>query len=76
MVCAIRGLVHIKDPLLLIGIITRPDRAVAMSSANGLIGNGIASRYPEQVFKGPFGRCKTTTASSFPLTSNRVTTNY
>ena len=52
--------------------ITGPDGAVAMSSANGLVGTGFASR----VFKGPTSRCKTTTPSSFSLTSNRVTSNY
>ena len=30
----------------------------------------------ERVFKGPVGRCTTTTPCSFSLTSNRVTTNY
>ena len=35
------GMVPIKQPLLLVG----PDDAVAMSSANGLVGTGFASRY-------------------------------
>ena len=46
---------------------TEHDFAVAMSSANGLIGTGFASRYRLQrrivVFKGPVGRCKVTTPS-------------
>ena len=49
---------------------TGPDGAVAMSSANGLgshLGTGL---YPEQVFKGPMGRCRATTSSFFSLTSN------
>ena len=58
---------------------TSPDGAVAMSLANGLVGTGIASRYrlqPRAGSKGPVGRCKATTPSSFSLTSNRITTNY
>ena len=53
--------------------VTGPNGAVAMSSTNGLIGTGSN---PEQVFKAPMGRCKTTTPSSLSLNSNRVTTNY
>ena len=59
--------------------LTGPDGAVVMSSANGLVCTGFASRYgsnPERVFKDPIGRCMATTPSSFSLTSNRVTTNY
>ena len=58
---------------------TGPDGAVAMSSANGLVGTGFTSRYrlqPRAGFKDPMGRCKATTPSSLSLTSNRVTTNY
>ena len=53
--------------------------AIAMSSANGLVGTGFACRYriqPRPGFKGPMGRCKATTPSSFSLTSNGVTSNY
>ena len=39
------GVVHIKEHLLLIGKITGPGGAVAMSSANWLVGTGFASRY-------------------------------
>ena len=43
---------------------------VAMSSANGLVGNEFF------LFKAQWvGRCKATTPSSLSLTSNRVTTN-
>ena len=53
---------------------------VAMSSANGLVGTGFASRYrllPRAGFlKAQIGRCKATTLSSLSLTSNRVTTNH
>ena len=49
--------------------------AVAISSADGLIGTGFASRYRLQprtfFFKGPMGRCKATTPSS-----NKITINY
>ena len=70
------GKVHIKDPLLLTEK-TGPNGTVAMSSANGLVGSGfISGSNPEQVFKGPMGRCKATTPSSLSLTSNRFTTNY
>ena len=58
--------------------ITGADGAVAMSSANGLVGTVFASRYwlqPQRVFKGPMGRCMATTPSSLSLPSNRVTTN-
>ena len=44
-----------------------PDDAVALLSANGLVGTGFASQYrpnPEQVFKGPMDRCTVTTPSS------------
>ena len=54
------------------------DDAVAMSSANELVGAGFASRYslqPRVGFKGPMGRCLATTPSSLSLTSNRVTIN-
>ena len=67
-------MVLIKDILLLIR--TGPDGAVVMSSANGrgsYLGTGSN---PKQIFKGPMGRCKATTPTSFSLTSNRVTTNY
>ena len=60
-------------------MVTGPHGAVAMSSANGLVGTGIVSRYQLQSragFKGPMGRCKATKPSSLSLTSNRVTTNY
>ena len=59
--------------------LTGPDGVVAMSSPNGQVGTGFASRYrlqPRGIFKGPMGRGKATTPSSLPLTSNRVTTNY
>ena len=50
------------------------DDAVAMSSVNGLVDTGFASRYRLQprvgFFKGPMGRCNATTPSSFSLTSN------
>ena len=36
--------------------VTGPDGAVVMSSANGLVGTGFASRNPEQVFKDPMCR--------------------
>ena len=49
------------------------DGAVAKSSANVLVGTGIASRI---FLKGPMGRCKATTPSSFSITSKRVTPNY
>ena len=52
---------------------TGTNGAVAMSLANGLVGTGFTSRYrliPKQVFKGPVGRCKTTTSSSLSLTIN------
>ena len=53
---------------------------VAMSSANGLVGTGFASRYrllPRAgCLKAQMGRCKATTLSSLSLTSNRVTTNH
>ena len=68
---------HIKP--LFMSWSTGPDGAVVMSSANGLVGTGFASRYRLQsraVFKDPMGRCKTTTPSSLSLASNRVTTNY
>ena len=58
---------------------TGPDGAMVMSSVNGLVGTGFASRYwpnPERVFKTPVGRCMATAPSSLSLTSNRVTTNY
>ena len=58
---------------------TGPDGAVVMSSANGLVGTGSylgTGCNPERDFKGPMGRCKATTPSSFSLTSNRVTTNF
>ena len=51
--------------------------AVTMSSANGLVGTGFESQYrlqPRASFKGPLGRCKATTSSSFSLTSNMVRT--
>ena len=57
--------------------VTGSDGAMAMTSANGLVGTGFASRYrfqPRAVFKVPLGRCKATTLSSFSLDSNRVTT--
>ena len=60
-------------------VVTGPDGAVVMSSANGPVGTGFASHTgsnPERVFKGPMGRCMATTLSSLSLTSNRVTTNY
>ena len=59
--------------------VTSPDGAVAMSSANGLVGTGShlgTGSNPVRVFKGPMGRCKATTHSSLTLTSNRVTINY
>ena len=59
--------------------LTSPDGVVAMTSANGLVGTGFASRYrlqPRTIFKHPMGRCKATTPSSLSLTSNRVTTKY
>ena len=71
-------MVHIKEPFLLIKK-TGPDGTVAMSLANGLVVLGShldTVSNPEQVFKGPVGRCKAITPSSFSLTSNRVTTNY
>ena len=40
----VSGMVHIKEPLLLIGN-TSPDGAVVMSSANGLVGTGFTSQY-------------------------------
>ena len=58
-------------------LIISPDGAVAISLANGLVGTGFASQYwlqPRVDFKGPVGRCKATTPSSFSLTSNRFTT--
>ena len=61
------------------GSLTSPDGAVVMPSATGLVATeshlGTGSN-PERVFKGPFGRCKATTPSSFSLTSDRVNTNY
>ena len=48
------GMMHIKEPLLLIGG-TGPDGAVA----NWLVGTGFAAR----VLKGPMGRCKATILS-------------
>ena len=57
---------------------TGPNGAVAMSSANGLVVTGFASRYrlqTEWVFKGPMGRCKATTHSYFSLTGLLLTTN-
>ena len=72
------GMVHIKEPLLLIRK-TGADGAVVMSSANGLVGTGFASRYrlqPRVGLKDPMGRCMATTPSSLSLTSNRITTNY
>ena len=46
---------------------TGPDGAVAMSSANALVGTGFASRYRlQRVFKGSMG--KATTPSSLSLT--------
>ena len=56
-------------------LIYQPQWTVSMSSANGLIGTGFASRY-RCVFKGPMGMCKATTPSSLSLTSNRVTAIY
>ena len=38
------GMMHIKDPMLLIGK-TGPDGTVVKSSANGLVDTGFASRY-------------------------------
>ena len=57
---------------------TGPDGTVAMSSVNGLVGTGFASRYRLQPRAVPVGvgRCKAITPSSFSLTSNGVTTNY
>ena len=55
---------------------TDTDGTVAMSSANGLVGTGFATRYRLQPRAGQMGRCKTTTPSSPSLTSSRVTTNY
>ena len=58
---------------------TGHDGAVVMSSANGLVGTGIASQYrlqPRAGFKGTMGRGMATAPSSLSLTSNRVTTNY
>ena len=52
---------------------TGPDDAVDMSSANGLVGTGFASRYrlqPRAGFHRPLHP-----PSSLSLTSNRVTTN-
>ena len=43
MLCHVYGMVHIKQPLLLIR--TGPDGTVVMSSANGLVGTGFASQY-------------------------------
>ena len=37
------------------------------------LGTGSNTKH---ICKGPMGRCKATTPSSFSLTSNRVTTNY
>ena len=62
---------------------TGPDGSVAMSSANRLEGTlevtGFASRYRLQpragFFKGPVGRCKVPTPSSFSLTSNVINTS-
>ena len=68
-------MMHIKEPLLLIGKLA----PMAKSSANGLVGTGFASQYwlhPRASFKCPMGRCKATTPSSFSLTSNSFTTNY
>ena len=53
---------------------TGSDGAVAMSSANGLVGAGADSN--PGFLKGPMGRCMATTPSSLSLTSNRATTNY
>ena len=50
------------------GTSTGPDGAVAVSSANGLVHTGFASRYRLQP------RCKNRTLSSLSLTFNRVTT--
>ena len=48
--------------------------------ANGQVGTGFSSRYRLQskvgFLKYPIGICTATTAFSFSLTSNRVTTNY
>ena len=56
--------------------VTGPDGALVMSSANGLGSHLGTGSNPERAFKGPMGRCKATTPSSFSLTSNRVITNY
>ena len=50
-----------------------------MSSANGLVGTGFASRHRLQHragLKGSVSRCKVTTPSSLSLTSKRVNTYY
>ena len=60
--------------------ITGPNGAVAISSANGLVGTGFASGYriqPGRVFKDPMVKCKATLIpllSHLPL--NTITTNY
>ena len=65
---------------LQITAVTGPDGTVAKSSANGWLGTEFASQYcgsnPQEVFKGPMGRCKATTHSFLSLTSHRVTANY
>ena len=75
--CPLAVRMHTLPSLVWIG--TGPDGAVAMSSANGLVGTGFASS-TQIVFvflKAHWiVRCKTTTPSSLSLTSNRVTTNY
>ena len=71
-----RVLSLIRKPYLSTGL----DSAVVMSSTNGLVDTGFASRYrlqPRACFlKDPMGRCMATTPFSLSLTSNKVTTNY